>query len=100
MFCTVNIEGEIMLIEKSESEMILVVKGWQKFTRSSDPIEAGVSTGGYLSQGYSKYAFRVCSVTVTLFTYLLAHAVILTGCSRICASCTIPGTVSRDLQIN
>ena len=30
-FCTVNGEGGIMLIEKSESETILVAKGWQKF---------------------------------------------------------------------
>jgi hypothetical protein len=94
-FCTVNGEGGIMLIEKSESETILVAKGWQKFARSGEPIEAGVSTQGYLSQGYLKFAFRVSSVTLS--PYSSADGVIATGCSWIRTPCNISGKAFRDL---
>jgi hypothetical protein len=57
-FCTVNAEGEILLVEKAEPESILVVKGWQKFKHASVPTE------GYLSKGFSKYAFQVCRLAL------------------------------------
>ena len=94
-FCTVNGEGGIMLIKKSKSGTILVVKGWQKFAQSSKPIEAGVSTQGYLSQGYSKFAFQVSSVTLSPYTS--ADGDIATGCSWIHTPCNISGEAFRDL---
>jgi hypothetical protein len=52
-FCTVDERGEITLVEKSDSETILIAQGWMKFINGTTP------SGGYLSKGYSKYAFRV-----------------------------------------
>jgi hypothetical protein len=52
-FCTVDQHGEITLITKADPETILVVRGWTKFIGSGTPL------GGYLSNGYFKYAFRV-----------------------------------------
>lgn len=72
-FCTVNFEGKIMLGEKSEPETILVVKGWQKFAQDSAP--AGVSTGSYLSKGFSKYAFQVSCLA--LLPYSSADSFVL-----------------------
>ena len=94
----VNGEGEIMLIGKSEPETILVVRGWQKFAKSSEPIEAGVSTQGYLSQGYSKYAFQVSSAALS--AYSSADGFISTGCSWISAPCNISGKAFRDLCVD
>ena len=54
-FCTIDLQGEILLVKKSEPETILVVKGWQKTARAG-----GLLSGppdGYLSSGFSKYAF-------------------------------------------
>ena len=57
-FCMVNLQGEITLVKKSEPETMLVANGWQKFARQVD-VPVGVLTGGYLSKGFSKYAFQV-----------------------------------------
>ena len=57
-FCMVNLQGEITLVKKSEPETMLVANGWQKFAQQVDVL-VGVSTGGYLSKGFSKYAFQV-----------------------------------------
>ena len=60
-FCTVYLQGEILLVKKLEPETILVAKGWQKTARAS-----GLLSGppdGYLSSGFSKYAFRVSCLT-------------------------------------
>ena len=57
-FCVVDLQGEITLVKKSEPETMLVVNGWQKFARQVD-VPVGVLTGGYLSKGFSKYAFQV-----------------------------------------
>ena len=60
-FCTVDLQGEILLVRKSEPETILVAKGWQKTARAG-----GLLSGppdGYLSSGFSKYAFRVSCLT-------------------------------------
>ena len=65
-FCTVDLHGEIMLIEKSEPETILVVKGWQKF------VQASVPTEGYLSKGYSKYAFQVHFLSILTYSMILS----------------------------
>jgi hypothetical protein len=47
IFCMVNLQGEIILVEKR----------WQKFTQNIVPAMVGVLTEGYLLNGYSKYAF-------------------------------------------
>ena len=60
-FCTVDLQGEILLVKKLEPETILVAKGWQKTARAG-----GLLSGppdGYLSSGFSKYAFRVSCLT-------------------------------------
>jgi hypothetical protein len=61
-FCTVDLQGEILLVKKSELETILVAKGWQKSAQDSDSLS--VPTEGYLSRGSSKYAFRVSCLTL------------------------------------
>ena len=61
-FCTVDLQGEILLVKKSEHETILVAKEWQKGARASDSLS--IPTEGYLSKGFSKYAFRVSCPTL------------------------------------
>ena len=65
-FCTVDLHGKIMLVERSEPKMILVAKGWQKF------VQASVLTEGYLSKGYSKYAFWVHFLSILTYSRILS----------------------------
>src|SRR5882762_933410 len=96
-FCTVNLQGGITLVKKSEPETILVAKGWQKFARAKDAPSA--PTEGYLSRGFSKYAFRVSHPILP--PYSLADIIISsTGHSWACAPCNISNKVSRVLWIN
>ena len=91
----VNLQGKITLVKKSEPETMLVVNGWQRFAQQVD-VPAGVSTGGYLLKGFSKYAFQVnCPI---LLAYLSAYNFgLLTGCSWLGALCNIPGKAIRGL---
>ena len=94
-FYMVNLQGKITLVKKSEPETMLVANRWQKFAWQVD-VSVGISTGGYLSKGFSKYAFQVnCRI---LLAYLSAYNfVLLTGCSWFGALCNIPGKAIRGL---
>jgi hypothetical protein len=62
-FCTVDVQGGITLVKKSELEIILVAKGWQEYAQGDVP------TKGYLSKGYSKCAFRVSHLTCSCYHF-------------------------------
>ncbi|KAH7904484.1 hypothetical protein BJ138DRAFT_1106788 [Hygrophoropsis aurantiaca] len=50
--CSVDTYGEIQWDHDDKDEEIMVAKGWQKYSKGSQP------RGGYLAKGWSKFAFR------------------------------------------
>ena len=58
--CAVTEDGKVVVTESNHEEVILVVQGWQRF-KDEHKIE-----GGYLGCGFGKYAFQVCSPSLTL----------------------------------
>lgn len=51
--CNASQDGTIDWVHSPVVEEILAAKGWQQFTKGSEP------QGGYISKGLSKYAFCV-----------------------------------------
>ena len=83
-FCTVDEQGGITLVEKSDPETVLIAQGWQKF------VAAGIPSRGYISKGYSKYAFHVRPLLILSYPHHDLCTVSL-GFVRHRAPCHIPG---------
>ena len=57
--CAITEDGKVVVTESNHEEVILVMC-WQQF-KDEHKIE-----GGYLGCGFGKYAFQVCSPSLTL----------------------------------